>query len=371
MLWQVSDHLQAKRRQYDQDSTLGAYLDLWIYLLEQLLELCQDERQEARDGAIQILWRSIELYGASLAPSYWQTCLDRIIFALLDNLDKHLQEWTSTDSTKEPPLRAKQWDDSKILAINSVGAVFADEMLSSISELPTFEPTIQRLVDYLRAAFLHDRPAVATAAMKALARVLQVQWPQHKHDQGRQLVTMVYAAWSVIGDAIAELQIFSLTQANLEAYSRVYPALQQGDLLQTEESHMQRLLAILNGIITYPYSPDYRPDVDVLSPVQAVAFGIFTSIALSSGNLAAWVLEDLAEYATLAFTKLSDTVRSPSLSDAPRKQNQKITYVALFKAATARIVEVYHQFKDEPLIYQSAVERVLAVRDQRSAISRR
>lgn len=332
-----------------------------MFLLQRLLELCRDERQEARDGAIQILWRSIELYGPSLDTPLWEECLSRVIFPLLHDLDQRLTEWRGTGAKQEAPLQAKQWDDSKILSLSSVGTVFAEEMVSSMSKLSDFEATVQKLIDYMRTTYLRDRPAVATAAIRALGRIVSVQWSEEKADKGRYLVERAYLAWTEIGELVAGQEIFSLTQGNLEAYSKVYVTLQQSNLLRVDEDRTRQLFGILKGIITYPFSSDYRPDIDVLSPVQASAFDIFAQVDLSSAAIAACALEDLAEYATLAFTKLSDAVRSPSLAETHSKQNQKITYVALFKASTTKLVEVYYRFKSEPLIYESAVERMLAV----------
>ena len=344
-----------------QGSEPGAFLKLWMYLLQRLLVLCRDERQEARDGAIQILWRSIELYGAGLDAARWEECLSQVIFPLLDDLDKRLEEWQDRDHGHDAPLQAKQWDDSKILAVNSVGGVFADELVEHIAHLPSFETTLQRLVAYLQTSFLKDRAPVATAAMKALGRIAGVQWPADKNEKGRFVVERAYLAWSAIGQAAKDHQIFTLTQSNLEAYNKVYPVLQQSGLLESTEERTQNLLATLKGVITYPFSTDYRPDTDVLPPVQASAFEVFTSVDMSSPTIAALVLEDLAEYVTLAFTRLSDDLKSPGLAAAHRKQDQKITYVALFKTATTKLVEVYYRFKDEPYIYANAVEGILAV----------
>lgn len=332
-----------------------------MFLLTQLLDLCGDERQEARDGAIQILWRSIELYGASLDPSRWETCLGHIIFPLLNSLDKRLEAWEGVEASPEAPLPAKQWDDSKILAVNSAGAVFAEEMLESISHLRSFDEIVQTFIDYLRRAFLRDRPAVATAAMKAMTRVAQIQWPIDRQEQGRSVVDKLYTAWAELGEVIRMQEVFTLTQSNLESFCRVFVAVERAGLLALDDVRVQQLLAVLKAVITYPFSSDYRPDTDVMSPVQALAFDIFSGIDMSSAKVAAWILEDLAEYSTLAFTKLSDTVKSPSLSETHRKQNQKITYVALFKTSSAKIVEVFYRFKDEAVIYESALERVLAV----------
>lgn len=76
LLWSVSDHLQAKRKEGENDVAHG---ELWMFLLHQLLSLCQDSRQEARDGAISTIFRSISLYGATLSKATWDGCMFDIV----------------------------------------------------------------------------------------------------------------------------------------------------------------------------------------------------------------------------------------------------------------------------------------------------
>lgn len=321
-----------------------------------------------RDGAIQILWRSIELYGTTLNQESWQSCLSRVIFPLLESLDEGL---SSTEQEDLPinvektalgvPLPYKQWDDSKILAITSAGTVFFNELSDNIAKLPSFEQVCENYIGYMQRSFLHDRPAVATAAAKALEKMVSVSWQETNLGQARQVALLAWKAWLQVGHVMQD-EKHGLTQQNLEFYTKILSALQEHHHLAFTDDRTVDLLVVLKSVMTYPYSPDYRPDQDVMPPVQAAVVGAIDRLELSSTTVVSAVLRDLAEYMTLAFTTLSETVKSPTLS-APPRQNQKVTYIALSKSCTGRILDIYQRFKDEPAVYETAIESVLAVGD--------
>jgi hypothetical protein len=339
-------------------------------LLHGLLDLCKDRRQEARDGAIQILWRSIELYGATLDEAAWETCLWSVIFPLLKSLDDgtaKTEEETSVDTAEKTalgiPLPFKQWDDSKVLALSSAGSVFSNELAGEISKLPSFERVCKEYTSYLQASFQRDRPAVATAAAKALEKLAGIRWDSQQHGHGVFAATTLWNAWADIGLQLQDEPKHGLTQQNLESYTKVAAILQEQGHLELADERYLTLLAILKTIITYPYSPDYRPDQDTMPPTQAIVMKVVSGIAAKSqsATVISSVLQDLAEYMTLAYRNLSDTVTSPTLSETPRRQNQKVTYVALSKTCTSKLLDIYQRFKDVPAIYESAVESILAV----------
>ncbi|KAF9065488.1 hypothetical protein BDP27DRAFT_1228904, partial [Rhodocollybia butyracea] len=64
LLWSVSDAIQAKRKDAEKEPEYSA---LWMFLLLEVLGLCTDDRPEVRDGAIQTLFRTMQLYGATLS----------------------------------------------------------------------------------------------------------------------------------------------------------------------------------------------------------------------------------------------------------------------------------------------------------------
>lgn len=374
-----------KRRQTTGEEA-NVYLGLWMKLLLRLLELCLDRRQEARDGAIQILCRSIELYGGSLDSQAWEDCLWKVVFPLLNNLDEGLA-WVATSLTgseeKTPmgvPLPFKQWDDSKILAVNSVGSVFSHEISGVISTLSSYDRVVSHLIDYFKKSFLDGRQSVAGAAAKGWERLCAAKWPTadkksdsdglaEKGQQAKYLAETAWKAWLEVGEALRSHSRQGITQQNLESYLKVGVALQNNVHLDSDPDRNRKLLAVLKGVVVYPSSPDTRPDQDVLPSLQSTALAMIDRLDTSSSHLTvSAILEDYAEYTALAYRPTSSP-QEPGQDS--RKVSHRTTYIALTKHVSPQIIEVYQRHRSEPAIYAEAVPRVLAVRRMQSGIMRR
>ncbi|EEB97904.1 hypothetical protein MPER_02681, partial [Moniliophthora perniciosa FA553] len=135
LLWSVSDAIQAKRKDAEQEPE---YSELWMFLLLEMLGLCTDERPEVRDGAIQTLFRTMQLYGATLSSDTWDQCIWKVTFPLIDQLTNEIRR-RSTLSPISPgedldttiPAETA-WDDSKILAFQPKGSIFQDLLITKI-----------------------------------------------------------------------------------------------------------------------------------------------------------------------------------------------------------------------------------------------
>lgn len=365
----MSDHLQAQRRRSVDAS--DAFLNLWLQLLQRLLGLSLDKRQEARDGAIQILWRSVELYGATLDTESWEKLLWEIIFPLLTRVDEGVRlaptlaskapVSADTSGYIDPDLMTKQWDDSKILVLKSAGSVFAHELPESFAALPSFEKVCETLVGYTADAFLHNNPKVATAAMQCMHRICEVRWQDSQAEKVKHVAELAWQAWTRIGEEIKADRKQDSTQQNLEAYVKLVTVLQRSTYARFDSERYRQMLAILKSVLLYPYSPEYRPDQDVMPPLQAAVMEAVAEIQLVEDDVISAVLEDLSEYMTLAYTPSVRQSSQVGGDESKKRKNQAVTYVALSKASTTQIVEIYHRFKDRPALYGSAVESVFAV----------
>ncbi|KAH9954570.1 hypothetical protein BC827DRAFT_1143388, partial [Russula dissimulans] len=91
LFWGVSDATQAKRHEADHEH---AYSALWMHLLLEILRLCDDSRPEVRFGAVQTLFRTLRLYGATLSLDTWDKCIRKVTFPLLDMLSPHVRRNT-------------------------------------------------------------------------------------------------------------------------------------------------------------------------------------------------------------------------------------------------------------------------------------
>ena len=387
LLWNVSDHVQAKSQSGGGEAAHGG--ELWMYLLQNLLALCRDSRQEVRDAAISNVFRSIAMYGNTLDSPTWDAVCWEVIFPLVEDISAsihqhNVREPDDDDELGEatvpqangPPIRLvdKQWDDSKQLALRSVGDVFF-EYLPQLVKTDRYEDIWRAFVSQVQRSFVLDRPHAATAAMQALDKVLTVSLDMSDASRIASSWEVAWSAWDEIGAAVEENARASspddeadptakvFTQVNLEAFVRTVLPIYTPPYISFDLARVQRLLAVLKAVLTYAKSPDYRPDVDGLMPLQSVILEVIAVIKLDEipGATSA-VLSDLSEFLMLAFTSPFEKASAPSVGGrtfAP----QQVTYVALAKEVMPHVQWLYRKYADDPLVYdQGAVGKMLQVR---------
>ncbi|BGP35773.1 Endocytosis and vacuole integrity protein [Rhodotorula toruloides] len=373
LIWGVSDHVQAKRKQGDSEAAHG---ELWMFLLHNLLVLCRDSRQEVRDAAITNVFRSISMYGSTLDDTTWDACCWEIILPLVDDItstirrrndpgaagDEDLSEET-VPQPDAPPIRLvdKQWDESLTLALRYLGDVFFD-YLSQLVKVDRYDEIWAAFVDRTKESYIRDRPVPATAAMQALERVLTVSLDMSAAERIGKSWEVAWKAWDDVGTAIednaragSDEEKF-YTQVNLEAFVRVALPIYTPPHITFDLGRIQRLLAILKTALTYQRSPDYRADVDGLMPLQSAVLEVVAVIKLDDiPGAASAVLSDLSEYLKLAFVAPFETSPPSGMGGG-----QRVTYVALAKEIMPHVQWLYRKYSDESSVYeQGAVERML------------
>ncbi|KAF8267460.1 hypothetical protein EI94DRAFT_1730637 [Lactarius quietus] len=368
LFWGVSDAIQAKRREAAQEP---AYSALWMHLLLEILGLCADGRPEVRMGAIQTLFRTLQLYGATLSLETWDECVWKVTFPLLDRLSPYVRQNSLTPpSTPElensiahiaATVPDSSWDESKVVALQSIGAILNDFLVSKIIHLPSFAKAWETFVTHIRDAFLLDSRAVSAPALRCLERGTL-----------RQSLTEIWektwAKCDEMGAVIvrrASAPNAPFTQESLVAFVDVVKCVRgisrTLDGAEWPLSRIATLMTILKGVLTYPNSPDYRPDIDNLSPVQAIVMDAIGGIELAETGTPSYILRDLSEYATLAFIASFD-VPEVARHGTPSSQPQKrITYIALAKICMPKLADLFLQFKDKDEVFvDEIVEAVLS-----------
>ncbi|KAL0948488.1 hypothetical protein HGRIS_011055 [Hohenbuehelia grisea] len=379
LLWSVSDAIQAKRKDAEKEPE---YSQLWLLLLLEILALCADQRQEVRDGAIQTLFRALQFYGATLSLDTWESCIWKVTFPLLDTLTHEMrtrESQTGVMETQMPGTALEQsWNDSKILAFHSIGSVFHGFVTTKLAHLESFSKAWDTLVGHVQDAVLHDNRMVSAPALRCLERAIKASQgvePKLRSKVG-DLCERSWSSFDEIGTAM--LQKVStgamspltpmpqrpphrFTQESLIAYLEVIQRTRSvaKEISGSEWSldRLTRLMVILKGVLTYPGSSDYRPDIDSLPPLQASVMDMINGIDLSQAGVPSLVMSDLAEYATLAFLAAFDIPPNPNVQAGPKR----ITYIALAKRVMPLLVELYLRFKDRLEIYtDGTVETILS-----------
>ncbi|KAH8929287.1 hypothetical protein BT69DRAFT_1345966 [Atractiella rhizophila] len=371
LLWQVADHLQVEKNKSIDDK--HGYERLWMFLLHQLGQMCQDSRQEVRDGAMQTLFRTVSMYGGTLNEQSWEECLFDIIFPLLDGVTEAVSMVTEevavqvVPSTlpmvaqaggRPIPLVAKQWDDSKTLALTSICQLIDDFLLSKLIRSSRFSAIWDSFVAQTKKSFIADRSPVATASMKGFGKILTIQ-PSEAADKD-----VLALAWTTAWEALAEIgemivpahkgDELRYSQLQLEAFVQSIQSLQSSVVFSFDLSRIKRLLVILKATLTHTRSLDYRPDVDSLSPVQSSVLESVEHIDLSVPEAASAVLTDLAEYMSLAYIAPFDA----SIAEG-RNSSMHISYVCLSKKVMPKVVHLFEQHRSDLAVFQDgALERL-------------
>lgn len=299
LLWNVSDAVQ------------GDSKELWLYLLTELLALARDQRLEVRSSAMQTLFRCVELYGSSLSPELWDKVFAQVVFPLME---------------------AMQGDESQVLALTSVGNIFG-QFLPQIMALPDATGVYQHLLDLLVKSWTNEPRKCGTAAVRVLERVLSVA------EKGSPLLDPSWDTFVALGRALKEPHEDPYTQDNLVVLVKVASLLHSK--LEWDDERLKEFSNILRSLVTYSKSPDYRPDVDVMSPLQKDVAELVASSQLG----AHLVLCDLAEFASLAYLGSG---------------NPKLSYVALSKFAMPKILDVFAPVSGDKGLYEDeTVEAIL------------
>jgi hypothetical protein len=284
LFWGVSDAIQAKRREADHEP---AYSALWMHLLLEILRLCADARPEVRMGAIQTLFRTLQLYGATLSLETWDECVWKVTFPLLDSLSPHVRRnaltppsspdtSTHTDDAASDLSSSSSWDDSKVVALQSIGAILSDFLVSKIIYLPSFGAVWETFVMHIRDAFLLDSRAVSAPALRCLERALKAAAavPSDAEALRPSLVEIWEKTWLKCDEmgavvvrraSVAAQQVHSpapFTQESLVVFVDVIKCVRSiSRTLDGAEWPLQRisaLMAILKGEFFVPYLVAYR-----------------------------------------------------------------------------------------------------------------
>ncbi|KAF5376165.1 hypothetical protein D9757_009328 [Collybiopsis confluens] len=371
LLWSVSDAIQAKRKEKEKEPE---YSGLWMFLLEEVLGLCADERPEVRDGAIQTLFRTMQLYGKTLSLGTWEDCIWKITFPLIDGLSEEIGWRVAEEATAgEGGSQVQAWDESKILAFSSIGSIFHDFFPSKLVHLDSFKRAWDVFVTRIQDSILVESRSISTPAFRCLEKAVKASLTcAFDGDEGgkakekvAEMKERVWNAIDTIGSTFVDEKKIYRGREEPTGVPKVKPFTQESlvafvDVIQSTRNlsrilegaewslgRLTRLMAILKGVLTYSNSPDYRPDIDSLPPVQSVVMTTIGGIDLSASGTPSLVIRDLSEFSTFPFLAAFDVPPDPKIQTPPKR----ITYIALAKKTMPKLVDLCLQFKQRLELY--------------------
>ncbi|TFK51181.1 hypothetical protein OE88DRAFT_1807990 [Heliocybe sulcata] len=373
LLWGVSDSIQAKRKDAEQEPV---YSSLWMFLLLEVLGLCTDARQEVRVGAIQTLFRSLQLYGATLSMDTWDECIWKVTFPLLDSITAAMrQTGTAVQSASGDPAVpvGQAWNESKVLALQSIGSIFSEFLTSKIMHLESFSKVWDVFVNHIQDAVLFDDRTTSAPALRCLEKAVKASGEAEVDLKPKvsESWNRVWQACDEIGNAVlrrggsllVESGLKPFTQESLVAFvdaiRSVRAVSRSLDTTEWPIDRLTRLVAILKGVLTYQNSPDYRPDIDALTPVQALVIDTISDIDLNAHGAPSLVLKDLSEYITLPFLAAFDVPVDHLPESCSSKPRKRITYIGLCKKCMPMLVDLFLRFKEKAEIYLDGTLEVI------------
>ncbi|ORX90356.1 hypothetical protein K493DRAFT_409906 [Basidiobolus meristosporus CBS 931.73] len=375
LLWNVSDFLQTKRIDLERDNnndgkpvssadpsedvtlynfeeniddtlTTQSLSALWSLLLHSLSRICTDPRPEVRNGAIQTLFRTIGINGGLLTPVDWKLCIWKVVFPLIDAVKQTAFEaiaaWRALKDVQDDSKAFmmvhhsrgtvdKQWDESHVLVIGGATRLFKD-FLPSLIVLANFKGAWDVLLDHLKGYFLKYSPEVTLASIKSYHSLITLAQNQDAVDLAKiqPLWMRAWEVWEQMGTEMIQSSqpdhhekdrpVASFDQETVTAYTSTFIDLYDIVCEQFELKQIEKLMAVLYGVLTHRSSLNAPSDVSHLTPLQASILEIIKSLKLDAEGTAVVVLHHLCGNIELAFMQQANSLEKP---------RKKATYIAL------------------------------------------
>jgi hypothetical protein len=204
LLWSVSDSIQAKRQDNPEEQEYNA---IWMFLLLEVLGLCTDSRSAVRVGAIQTLFRTLQFYGASLSLETWDDCVWKVTFPLLDSINASSRQASVTPLSPFDDSQGQDqaWNDSKVLALQSIGTMLSQFLPIKIIHLESFEKAWVVFIGHINKTVLLDSRPVGTSALQCLDVALQAARAITEPELRNRCVHITEKAWEcfdTVGDSV-------------------------------------------------------------------------------------------------------------------------------------------------------------------------
>ncbi|KAJ5280997.1 hypothetical protein N7478_006369 [Penicillium angulare] len=343
--WTVSDFLQGQIEEFSIESHVDASVteetlsdlarsedpsvsrnSLWLLLLLRNVDITTDDRSEIRNNAIHTLLRIFDAYGQQLSPKAWRLCLNRVLFLMVEKIEKTLNQ------PKIVKGDLKSWVDTTVVMIRGVSNLITT-FFDTIASDDKFDQSWTRFVKYFQALVGMRHLEFNEAAFASLSAILvRVQSPSGISKSA------LHCAWNLwLGGHPAEDEAkLNLERPNQDAALAYIQSFQQvyrlyKDDLSTEDT--KKVLRHLQLLAWNSVSSPYSPDIDRPSEVQVLVIECIKALCLEQKQSQAAILLCLAELSASALTKwsLGTDSRRPSFVSLSKKAIDLVSwYVAEF-----------------------------------------
>lgn len=275
---------------------------LWLLLLLRNVGIAADSRPEIRNSAIYTLLRIFDAYGQQLSPKAWRLCLNRVLFLMVEEIEKTLLSTRNKQGNAKDAL--KSWVDTTVVMIKGVLNLITTFFDTIISD-EKFDQSWKRLLNYLQRLvdlhFLEINQATFASISTILVRV------QSANDLSKEVLQCAWDLWAN-GHPSGEGAELDLEQSNQDAALAYIQSLQQVYRLYQDSlspKHVEKILQHLRLLVWNSIYPPYSPDVDRPSPVQVKVIECIKTLCLEKEDSQAAILLCLADLSDSALSKWS------------------------------------------------------------------
>ncbi|KAK7482827.1 hypothetical protein BaRGS_00025993, partial [Batillaria attramentaria] len=195
LLWNISDNFFQNRQRIKQDldsqlsdkergkgEALPPFDALWMCLFRRLGDLCVDSRPAVRKSAGQTLFSTISAHGGLLQQNTWRTVLWKVLFPLLENVQKFSSSASTTRDQQATgnilihhsrDTAEKQWAETRVLSLAGVARTF-NAKRRVLQHLGDFPRAWSLLLEYIETSALCRNAEVSLAALKSFQEILQI-----------------------------------------------------------------------------------------------------------------------------------------------------------------------------------------------------
>ncbi|EEH40796.2 hypothetical protein PAAG_02772 [Paracoccidioides lutzii Pb01] len=293
---------------------------LWLLLLLHLVGLSTDNRAEIRNTAIQTSLRIFDAYGHQLPPKAWHLCLNKVLFAMTDSVQKEILR-VSQGSEGRDSVELKAWIETVVVLTKGLSSLIA-AYFDTIIQYEGFIQSWNRLLEYfatiIKVKLLELDESIFSSFSEVLSRI------QGYEDIGLEPMQSAWAVWTdghpIKGDDQPNLDM--LNQNTLIAYLNCFKQLYRLLKNTLTESHIDQVLNNIQISIWGSVSSHYTPDVDHQSELQALSMECLKTMCLERTSSQPALVGCLAEFSDCALTKWS-----------PAQDKRRPTFVAFSKSA--------------------------------------
>ena len=261
-----------------------------------------------------------------------------MIFRLLASVENRLRASHAPDAREA----GADWSETAVVVVDGVAGLFAD-YLDVLTAHSSFASLWQGLMRHFATLLDFKALDINSATFKSVSGILSKCEATSRPRLDKTAVDMAWELWAR-GLPIAEEEVTTKTKDNqtcllswVEALLELYRLI----AVDLDLERVQRMFALLRRAMTLATPGPYATDIEYATPVQGKILEVFKLVRSDIPGVPSTLINQLAEFVSLAFTK----------SDSG--PNQKRTFVAMSKNSMPILHYHISQNASDPDIFTS------------------